>query len=175
MSSFNKYSIKILDIALYYIHRCVLHILYILDNTGNIFNLIIFLKESWRKNICLFLNTCYINSSVAADILLSYNIVLCKLYTYITYILSILLPTLRILASIDRLLISSQNVDTRLYSSKRLAYVLVSVCTFIWFIYLLKLIYKNYLPRILYVIMIFYHLILILFRIQLLFLIVFFV
>ncbi len=61
------------------------------------------------------------------------NVVLCKLYIYVEFLFSTLSPTVLILASIDRLLISSQNVDTRLYSSKRLAYFSVSISTFFWF------------------------------------------
>jgi hypothetical protein len=36
------------------------------------------------------------------------------------------------LGSIDRLLISSQNIDTRLHSSKRLGYLSISTSAFIW-------------------------------------------
>jgi len=63
------------------------------------------------------------------------NVILCKLLYYVPYLFSALLPTILILASIDRLLISSQNVDTRLYSSKRLAYFSVSISTFIWIVF----------------------------------------
>ena len=44
-------------------------------------------------------------------------------------------PTLLIYASFDRLLISSQNVDTRLYSSKRLAYLFVCTNFVFWTIF----------------------------------------
>ena len=43
--------------------------------------------------------------------------------------------TILILASIDRLLISSENVDTRSYSSKRLAFLLISISTVFWMIF----------------------------------------
>ncbi|CAF4264335.1 unnamed protein product, partial [Adineta steineri] len=55
------------------------------------------------------------------------NVALCKIYIYVAYICATCSPTVLILASIDRLLISSQNVDTRLYSSKRLAYFMISI------------------------------------------------
>ncbi|CAF3672034.1 unnamed protein product [Adineta steineri] len=40
-----------------------------------------------------------------------------------------------VLASIDRLLLSSENVETRLYSSRRLAYFSLSVSTCFWLIF----------------------------------------
>jgi hypothetical protein len=63
------------------------------------------------------------------------NIVLCKIRFYVSFLFSSVPPTILILASIDRLLISSQNVDTRLYSSKRLAYFSISISTFFWIVF----------------------------------------
>ncbi|CAF1161566.1 unnamed protein product [Adineta steineri] len=60
------------------------------------------------------------------------NVVLCKVYLYVAYLFASVTPSILILASIDRLLISSQNVDTRLYSSKRLAYFSVSINATFW-------------------------------------------
>ena len=51
---------------------------------------------------------------------------------YAMYLVSNLVSTILILASIDRLLISSRNIDTRLYSSRRLAYFSVSISVFVW-------------------------------------------
>jgi hypothetical protein len=53
----------------------------------------------------------------------------------VSFVTVILSPSVVVLASIDRLLISSQNVDTRLYSSKRLAYFSVSISTCFWIVY----------------------------------------
>jgi hypothetical protein len=61
--------------------------------------------------------------------------IVCKLLYYISYLLSALLPNVLVFASIDRLLISSQNIDIRLYSSKRLAYFLMSISTLFWIIF----------------------------------------
>ncbi|CAF1565200.1 unnamed protein product [Adineta steineri] len=63
------------------------------------------------------------------------NVLLCKLYFYASFLFATLSPTVLILASIDRLLISSQNVDTRLYSSKRLAYFSISISTVFWIVF----------------------------------------
>ncbi len=129
----------------------------VVGNIGNVLSALIFLKKSWRKNVCVFyLNVClvfnclYINSSMIAFIfifgfninVIAYNVVLCKIHFYLTSLLSTLLPNVLILASIDRLLISSQNVDTRLYSSKRLAYFSISISTFIWIIFNFHLLIK---------------------------------
>jgi hypothetical protein len=57
------------------------------------------------------------------------------LYFYVSFVFATLSPTILILASIDRLLISSQNVDTRLYSSKRLAYFSISISIVFWIIF----------------------------------------
>lgn len=57
------------------------------------------------------------------------NVIICKTYFYIVYVFSSFLPIVLILASVDRLLISSQNIGTRMYSSKRLAHFSVSCTT----------------------------------------------
>ncbi|CAF1526030.1 unnamed protein product [Adineta steineri] len=63
------------------------------------------------------------------------SVIACKLYFYASFLFATLSPTILILASVDRLLISSQNVDTRLYSSKRLAYFSISISTVFWMIF----------------------------------------
>ena len=130
-----------------YMYETVFPAIYIVGNIGNLLSILIFSKKSWKKNVCVFylkffilVNTCYINSNILANIfingfqtnLLNSSIILCKLYTYVSYSLVCLSPTVLILASIDRLLISSQKVDRRLYSSKRLAYFSLSINTFFW-------------------------------------------
>jgi len=72
----------------------------------------------------------------------NFSRVLCKVFYYTSYIFTRLSPTVLILASIDRLLISSQNVDTRLYSSKRLAYFSISISTFFWIIFYIHALIK---------------------------------
>ena len=74
--------------------------------------------------------------------LLNSSTALCKLFFYSTYVFSSYYSIILILASIDRLLISSQNVNRRLYSSKRLAYLSISVSTFIWCIFSLHILVK---------------------------------
>ena len=131
--------------------------LYISGNVGNLFCLIIFCQKPWRKNVCVFyflvlllLDTIYLNSSVVGYFLtygfnfnlIRVNGVVCKLFNYVSIFLSILSPTILICASIDRLLISSKNIDTRLYSSRRLAYFSISISSIIWSIFFLHVLIK---------------------------------
>jgi hypothetical protein len=153
----NNDQINNLNNAIDNIYKYLLPVIYILGNIGNLLSALIFSRKSWKKNVCVFyfkvcllFNTCYINSRILGMMLTNSfniylqdtNIVLCKLYIYTSYLFVVLLPTVLILASIDRLLISSQNVDTRLYSSKRLAYFSISISVAIWSIsnihYLIK-------------------------------------
>ena len=144
MSSSDSSIVDILNNFSSILQRYIIPVIYVLANVGNLCSALIFARKSWRKNVCVFyfyvcllVDTFYINSTILGSIFLfGYNInllnssaILCKLFLYISFLFSTLLPTILVLASIDRLLISSQNVDTRLYSSKRLAYFSVSVST----------------------------------------------
>ena len=146
----NEQLINTLNNTVIYLHRYLVPLFYILGNIGNLISVLIFSKKSWRKNVCvfylkvyIFCTSIYINSTMFATIFISgFNIqlqnsneFLCKIYFYVAFLFSYLPPTILILASIDRLLISSQNVDTRLYSSKRLAYFLISVSAGVWIIF----------------------------------------
>ena len=130
MSSSDIYYINTLNNTIVYVYQYVLPVFYGLSNVGNLLIALVFSRKSWKKNvcvfyfkICLFYNSCYINSTIIGLIfttgfkinLQNSNIILCKMYFYVSFLLSTLLPTVVILASIDRLLISSQNIDRRLY------------------------------------------------------------
>ncbi|CAF3436197.1 unnamed protein product [Rotaria sp. Silwood1] len=157
MSSSENSSIEILTNIPIYLHQYVATIFFIIGNIGNFLSIFIFFKKSWRKNvcvfyfvICLFNNTIFINGALVGSIFsLGFNInaqnssvILCKLFYYIAYLGSTYLPCVLIFASIDRLLISSQNVDTRLYSSKRLAYFFVSTSLFVLSVFSLHILIK---------------------------------
>jgi hypothetical protein len=157
MSSSDSYYIQILTNIPIYLHQYVVPIFYVIGNIGNLFSFFIFLKRSWRKNVCVFYfviclinNTIFVNSALLGAIFtFGFNInaqnsnnVLCKLFYYVSYLFSESYPIVLILASIDRLLISSQNVDTRLYSSKRLAYFTISTSTVIWSIFCFHILIK---------------------------------
>ncbi|CAF0974765.1 unnamed protein product [Rotaria sp. Silwood1] len=150
-------NIEILDNIVIYLHRYITWILFLLGNIGNILTGVIFFKKSWKKNVCVFyflncllVNFAYINTTMVGSSFTfgfqihseSSNVVLCKILYYVSYLLSVLLPNILILASIDRLLISSKNIDTRLYSSKRLAYFSISVSTIFWIIFYIHVLIK---------------------------------
>ena len=130
---------------------------YILGNFGNISSLLIFSQKSWRKNVCVFyfligllLDVIYINSSMLGYIfiygftidLIKSSAFFCKIHRYLTFFPSVMSATILILASIDRLLITSQNVDTRLYSSKRLGYFSISIATIFWLLFFIHVLIK---------------------------------
>ncbi len=157
MSSSASYSIQLLNTSIIYLYRYILPVIYVLGNIGNLLTALLFAKKSWRKKVCVFYfnivlvsNTCFNNSTTLASIFISgfhinlqnSNLFLCKFYLYSAYLFSTLSFTTLILASIDRLLISSQNVDTRLYSSKRLAYFSISINTCVWCIFFIHILIK---------------------------------
>ena len=140
-----------------YLHRYVVPILFVLGNLGNVISIAIFSKRSWRKNVCTFYfvicllcSTVYLNATMLGSIaIMGFNIhahnsnpMLCKLFYFISYLVSTYYPIILILASVDRLLISSQKVDTRLYSSKRLAYFSIGTSSIVWSIFSLHVLIK---------------------------------
>ena len=143
----NNYYINILNNTMISIYKYIVLIFYITANIGNFISILIFSKKSWKKNVCVFYlkiyllsSSFYINSTILSTIfsrgyninVKNSNICLCKIYYYVAHVLATNSPSILILASIDRLLISSQNVNTRLYSSKRLAYVSISLIALFW-------------------------------------------
>jgi hypothetical protein len=150
MSSSDYYYINILNNTIVCIYKYIVPIFYVVCNIGNFLSALVFFKKTWKKNVCVFyfkisllVNSCYVNCGILGIIFLNgfninlqnSNVVLCKVYFYISTLFAILSATILILASIDRLLISSQNVDTRLYSSKRLAYFTISISTVFWIVF----------------------------------------
>jgi hypothetical protein len=150
MSSSDSYYIEILRYIIIYTYRYGNPVIYILGNIGNLLSAIIFSQKTWRKNVCVFyfkvcllLSSMYLNSTVLAFTFLigfninvhNSNVMLCKLFYYLSFCISTLLPTVLILATIDRLFISSQYVNSRLYNSKYLAYIFISLSTFFWLVF----------------------------------------
>ena len=149
-ASSDTYYINLLNSIILFLYGYGNLAIYILGMIGNLFSIGIFLKKKWRKNVCVFyFLICLLIELVFLHVnVLSYvftvnwkininnsSVLACKLMFYVTYLTAFLVPTILILASIDRLLISSQNVDTRLYSSRRLAYLLISTAIAIWMLF----------------------------------------
>ena len=157
MDSSEANAIAELNMISTYVYRYANLTTYLVGNIGNALSVCVFLQKSWRKNVCVFyllidllLSTIYLNSSIlGTTLIVGFNInllnsstVLCKLFFYTSLWTVMLTPTILILAGIDRLLISSQNIDTRLYSSRRLAYFSVSIGTCFWLLFTLHVLIK---------------------------------
>ena len=150
MPSSIDYTVEFLNNAHVYLFRYLGLVLYFSGMIGNFLTIGVFVQRSWRKNVCVFYfllilssNMILINCIILGGTLIylfniypqNTNNVICKLYMYLSYFSLPYFPTILVLASVDRLLISSQDVDTRLYSSKRLAYFSISISTIIWCIF----------------------------------------
>ena len=167
MNSSDSNYINALNNTIIYIYKYIVPVFYVAGNIGNLLSVFIFSKKSWKKNVCVFYFniyllycSCYISCAVLPTIfsfgynisLHNSNVFLCKIYFYTAFLFAALCPSVLVLASIDRLLISSQNVDTRLYSSKRLAYFSISISTFFWIVFnfhvLIKVSIQEYYPSV---------------------------
>jgi len=157
-SSNIKYYSDSFDYIMFCIYQYVTPIVQIISSLANLTSIIIFLTKSWRKNVCVFYLTCYtslslcfIGTSLFNDIFqyilakrfYQLNDSTCKLFRYSYYLFATLAPNVLIFASIDRLLLSSHKADTRLYSSKRLAYFSLGISSALWALYYLHIIIKS--------------------------------
>ena len=159
MNSSNiKYYSDSFDYIMFCIYQYVTPIVQIISSLANLTSIIIFLTKSWRKNVCVFYLTCYtslslcfIGTSLFNDIFqyilakrfYQLNDSTCKLFRYSYYLFATLAPNVLIFASIDRFLLSSHKADTRLYSSKRLAYFSLGISSALWALYYLHIIIKS--------------------------------
>ena len=150
MSASDDYYTNLLNAAVIDIHGYGDLVIYIIGTLGNLLSIAIFLKKKWRKNVCVFyflvcllLGLVQLHSSILTNaLLIKWNFrdihrssFLCKLMFYVAYDSANLIPAVLISASIDRLLISSQNVEARLYSSRRLAYLLIGTSSLFWLLF----------------------------------------
>lgn len=150
MAESNLNYIEMMRKSVVCLHRYGGPVLYLTSNAGNLLSLLIFLKKPWRRNVCAFYflvcvvnNLLYTNTSMLGSVFaLGFgsqvqhsNVVICKLFYYFSYLFAAFLPSAFACASIDRLLISSESVETRLYSSKRLAYFSLSICALFWAVF----------------------------------------
>lgn len=157
-NSEQQYYIDVIRNLIPYTYKYAGVAIYVLSIFSNLTSIFVFLKKSWSKNVCGFYLICYLLWSslfmtawMLADILKysmrvplheSINII-CQIYQYVFYLCGTLVVNVLVFASIDRLLLSSQNVDARLYSSKRLAYFSLGVSSSLWSIYYLHIFIKS--------------------------------
>ncbi|CAF1226126.1 unnamed protein product [Adineta steineri] len=115
-----------------------------------IINLIVFTQKNQRKSPCsIYLiavnvaNFLYIVLALLFLILTVgygtdltiYNLFMCRFYYYRSYLFDILSPFYLILASIDRVIVTSSNARTRQKSTLRLAYICIGCGTLFWIVF----------------------------------------
>ena len=139
-----------LEITEKYLYLTVGSILILMGTAGCLINLIIFIRRNLRQNPCLIyfiafniFNLCYIYLSLVGltlEIVYHINpsatsVIICRLRIYFSILLNWFNPFFLILASIDRIMITSHNVHTRQKSTRRLAYLSTIVGTMLWAIF----------------------------------------
>jgi hypothetical protein len=62
-------------------------------------------------------------------------LIFCKIQSYLCFVAAILPPSFVILACVDRLMLSSLNVNVRLWSQPRVAYRSIAVISIFWIIF----------------------------------------
>ncbi len=122
-------------------------ILITLGTISCVLNIMVFTKKILRKNPCSIYfvalnisNILLIYQSLLFSILqagyniqpTAYNLPLCRFYIYTIILFDILGPFYLILASADRVLITSSNALTRRRSTQRLAYICIISGTIFW-------------------------------------------
>ena len=136
-----------LPIIITFLYRYANPLILILGNLGNTLSMVIFSQKYWHKcvsafyfKVYLIFSSLYLNSTVLSftfligfDINISdFNVFLCKFFYYLPCFVLTFLPTMLIFASIDRLIISAQNIHRRIYHSKYLAYIFISLNALFW-------------------------------------------
>ncbi|CAF1152433.1 unnamed protein product [Rotaria sordida] len=140
-------TIALMKSAQKYLYQFGCPILMFIGTVSCIINLIVFTQKILRKNPCSIYfiaynvaNFIYIYSSLLALTLSVgysidasvYNLIICRLRLYTVTLFNILSPFYIILASIDRILITSSNALTRQRSTRRLAYLCIIIGTLFW-------------------------------------------
>jgi hypothetical protein len=112
-----------------------------------ILSLIIFTKKTLRKNPCsvylvaanvsnfLLIYTSIISTTLSNGYSIdpsAYNLIYCRFRIYAMLLFDVLSPSYLILASVDRVLITSSNAFTRQRSTLRLAYICIITVTLFW-------------------------------------------
>ena len=112
-----------------------------------ILSLIVFTKKNLRKNPCsiyfiashvsnlllIYISTLLATLSAGYDITpTSYSLSFCRFTFYMQILLDALCPSYLILASIDRVLVTSSNTRTRRYSTHSLAYISITGVALFW-------------------------------------------
>ena len=139
-----------LQLSQTYLYQIGGPILICIGSISCILNIIIFTKKNLRKNPCsLYLlafnvtNFLIIYVSILPATLsygynitpTAYNLGYCRFSLYMSFLLDKLSPFYLILASVDRVLVTSTNAATRRRSTRRLAYICISGVTLFWVLF----------------------------------------
>lgn len=143
-------SIDSLAYAAKYLYQYGAILLLIFGNLGCILNILIFTKKTLRKNPCsiyfiagnifdiFFLNSLLLSTTLETVFNLSVttkHLVICRLEYYTSLFSNVLSTYCLILASIDRVLVTSPNVSTRQRSNLFSTYIFVLFGTLFWMVF----------------------------------------
>ncbi|CAF1569872.1 unnamed protein product [Adineta steineri] len=133
-----------------YLYQIGAPILICIGSISCILSLIVFTKKSLRKNPCSIYfisyniaNLTLIYSSILTVTLSAgygvspstYNLAFCRYNLYMAILIDILSSSYLVLASIDRMLVTSVNVKTRQRSTRRFAYMSIIIITIFWILF----------------------------------------
>jgi hypothetical protein len=136
-----------MQLAPKYLYQFGSPVLMLIGTVGCILNIIVFHQRNLRKNPCSIYfiayslaNFAYICSSLLPLTLSlgyntdvsTHNLIICRIRIYVTILSNVLSPFYLILASIDRIFITSPNAVTRQRSTRRFAYICVVGGTLFW-------------------------------------------
>jgi hypothetical protein len=142
--------IATIKLAQLYLYQVGSIILLFIGTLSSILSMAVFSQKNLRKNPCSiyliaynFSNLVYIYATVLPLTLSEgfnidytiYHLGLCHLHFYAAILFNCLSPFYLILASIDRILITSRNVHTRQRSTRRLAYLCLIIGTLFWAVF----------------------------------------
>ena len=146
MSSESTYVTSLLQVQTY-LYSFGGPILMSLGTASSVLSLAVFVKKNLRKNPCAIYLTAYhiaslllIYTTVLPQTLAkgynvdptSYNLPFCRFRFYTALLFDVLGPSYLILASIDRILLTSRHALTRQRSTPRLAYACITSVTLFW-------------------------------------------
>ncbi|CAF1539429.1 unnamed protein product [Adineta ricciae] len=129
--------------------KSVVLVLLILGTIGSLLGLMVFSRKTFRKNPCSMYmiayylgNLTYIHIIIIQAVLYygydimisSQNIHSCRVSLYMSIVLTVLCSCYLILASVDRILITSRNAIIRQRSTRRLAFISIISLTLFWLI-----------------------------------------
>lgn len=133
-----------------YVYQFACPLLILLGTISCLFNVMVFTQKALRKNPCSIYfvayniaNFVYIGSSLLTVTLsigcninaIVDNLTFCRLYLYAVILFNCLSPFFLLLASLDRVLITSSNARTRRRSNRSLAYLSITCRTLFWAIF----------------------------------------